>query len=205
MRTLVQFFHPVLEKSRVQSRLLATAETTDGVTVRDGYELYPDFDIDVEAEQAALLEHDVIIIQHPLYWYSTPALYKQWQDLVLEHGWAYGSTGTQLRGKTIFHVVSSGGGVDAYTERGTNEHSLGDFLFPHEQTARMCGMRWLPPFWVGGVHQLADEALEGSARSYGVLLEALVEDRLDLTIASGLPLLNPLVESMAASREVSDG
>ena len=62
----------------------------EGVRLHDLYEAYPDFLIDVEAEQALLLEHDVIVFQHPVYWYSSPAILKEWQDLVLEHGFAYG-------------------------------------------------------------------------------------------------------------------
>ena len=64
-----------------------------GVTFHDLYELYPDFDVQVEQEQELLISHDMIILQHPFYWYSCPPLLKQWIDLVLEHGWAYGKEG----------------------------------------------------------------------------------------------------------------
>ena len=83
-RVLILFAHPVLEKSRVQSELLAQASTVQGITINDLYQSYPDFDIDVEREKDLLLSHDIIIWQHPLYWYSSPAILKQWQDLVLE-------------------------------------------------------------------------------------------------------------------------
>jgi glutathione-regulated potassium-efflux system ancillary protein KefG len=39
---------------------------------------------------------------HLLYWYSTPAILKEWQDLVLEHVFAYGHEGTKLHGKIFF-------------------------------------------------------------------------------------------------------
>ena len=64
--------------------------------------------IDVRAEQELLVSHDVIVSQHPFYWYSSPALLKEWQDLVLEHGWAYGRGGTKLTGKILFNAITAG-------------------------------------------------------------------------------------------------
>src|SRR6188508_1129168 len=108
-RVLVLFAHPVLERSRVNRRLADAIRGLEGVTFRDLYELYPNFSIDVQAEQEQLLAHDVIVFQHPFYWYSCPAIVKEWQDLVLEHGWAYGVGGTQLRGKIWLNAITTGG------------------------------------------------------------------------------------------------
>ncbi|MCU7375699.1 NAD(P)H-dependent oxidoreductase [Paucibacter sp. O1-1] len=71
------------------------------MTINDLYANYPDFLIDVAREQQLCESHDVIIFQHPFYWYSTPAIVKEWLDLVLEHGWAYGKTGTALKDKMV--------------------------------------------------------------------------------------------------------
>ncbi|GHD32464.1 NAD(P)H-dependent oxidoreductase [Halioglobus pacificus] len=98
-RVLVLFAHPSLERSEVNVELLRRSRETEAVTVVDLYEQYPDFRIDVEAEQQRLLEHDVIVFMFPLYWYSTPAILKEWQDLVLEYGFAYGKDGNALHGK----------------------------------------------------------------------------------------------------------
>ena len=98
-RVLVQFAHPAFERSRVHRRLLAHLPRREGITLNDLYEEYPAFDIDVAREQALLLAHDVVVFQHPFFWYSTPPLLKQWEDLVLEHGWAYGREGRALTGK----------------------------------------------------------------------------------------------------------
>src|SRR5512139_1443397 len=119
-RVLVLFAHPALEKSRVHRRLVERARASDGVTFHDLYEAYPDFDVDVKREQALLLAHDAVVLQHPFYWYSTPALVKQWEDLVLEHGWAYGSRGTMLRGKRMLSAITTGGGEAAYRAQGHN-------------------------------------------------------------------------------------
>ena len=87
------------------------------MTIHDLYEVYPTLSIDVKREQALLLEHDVIVFQHPFYWYSCPAILKEWQDLVLEHGWAYGVGGTQLRGKITLNAITTGGPAHAYRPR----------------------------------------------------------------------------------------
>lgn len=89
-RILILFAHPALENSRVNRYLIQAVEGLDSVTVHDLYEMYPDFHIDVKVEQDLLLAHDIIIFHHPFYWYSTPAIMKEWLDLVLEHGFAYG-------------------------------------------------------------------------------------------------------------------
>src|SRR5262249_5428870 len=108
-RILILFAHPVLERSRVNRRLLAAVRDLADVTVHDLYEAYPTLYIDAKREQRLLVDHDVIVFQHPFYWYSCPALLKEWQDLVLEHGWAYGHGGTQLRGKITFNAITTGG------------------------------------------------------------------------------------------------
>ncbi len=87
---LILFAHPALEKSRVNRQLIRSIHGLDGVTIHDLYETYPDFNIQVKAEQDLLLAHDIIVFHHPFYWYSSPALLKEWQDLVLEYGFAYG-------------------------------------------------------------------------------------------------------------------
>jgi glutathione-regulated potassium-efflux system ancillary protein KefG len=106
-----------------------------------------------------LLQHPVVIWQHPLFWYSGPALLKQWQDLVLEHGWAYGRQGHALDGKKIFKTITSGGEMDAYQVDGLQRSTIKDFLLPFERTAQLCRMIYLPPFWVHGTHKLNHEQI----------------------------------------------
>ncbi len=164
MRILILFAHPALEKSRLHRRLIHDLPDLPGLTFHDLYEEYPTFDIDVTREQALLTAHDLIILQHPMYWYSTPALLKQWQDLVLEHGWAYGSTGKALHGKRMLNLITSGGTEAAYQPQGYNRFTVRQFLAPIEQTARLCGMEYLPPYVIHGTHRM-DEAAIGRARA----------------------------------------
>jgi glutathione-regulated potassium-efflux system ancillary protein KefG len=174
---LILFAHPRYENSNVQQRLARAAQQTPGVTFRDLYELYPDFDIDIRQEQQLLLAHDVLVLQHPFYWYSSPPMLKQWIDLVLEHGWAYGRTGKALAGKKMFNAVSTGGTREAYQPGGFNRFTVSQFLTPFEQTARLCNMEYLPPFVVHGTHRATPEEIEAAGRQYGNLLEGLAAGR----------------------------
>jgi glutathione-regulated potassium-efflux system ancillary protein KefG len=179
-RILLLFAHPAFERSRVHRRLLGAVADLPGVTLHDLYESYPDFDIDVPREQQLLAAHDVVVLQHPLFWYSTPALVKQWEDLVLEHGWAYGSGGTALRGKRLLSAISTGGPEPAYRREGLNRFTVRQLLAPLEQTARLCGMEYLPPFLVYGTHRLEEDRIEARGADYRRLLEALRDDEVDL-------------------------
>ncbi|MEM9554728.1 MAG: NAD(P)H-dependent oxidoreductase [Acidobacteriota bacterium] len=195
-RVLVLFAHPALEKSRVNRRLLSAVRDLRGVTVHDLYEAYPFFDIHVEREQELLAAHDVVVLQHPFFWYSTPALVKEWLDLVLEHGWAYGSEGTALRGKLLLSAISTGGREDAYCAEGVNRFTIRQLLAPIEQTARLCGMDYLPPFVVHGALGMISETLERHAHDYRRLLEDLRDGRCHLDAARDWPRLNADLERL---------
>jgi len=190
---LLLFAHPALEKSRVNRFLLEAVQSLDFVTVNDLYERYPAFDIDVEREQALLLQHEYIILQHPFYWYSAPPLVKQWLDLVLEHGWAYGQHGTALAGKKMLSVITCGGQREAYTETGRNRYGVRQFLLPFEQTARLCNMAYLPPFVVHGTLHLAEPGVQRAVQQYRTALSLLAGDQLDWQSARPLDYLNELL------------
>jgi glutathione-regulated potassium-efflux system ancillary protein KefG len=187
---LVLFAHPAIQKSRVNRVLADAVRELPGVTFHDLYEAYPDFAIDVRREQELLVAHDVVIFHHPFFWYSTPAILKEWQDLVLEHGWAYGSKGAALRGKTMLNVITTGGREEAYRPEGHNRFTMRQLLAPLEQTARLCGMEYLSPFVAHGTHRMDQDAIEAHAKDYRTLLEALRERRLDLEAAADLSRIN---------------
>lgn len=198
-RVLVLFAHPALEKSRVNRVLIRDLERLAGVTFRDLYEVYPDFGIDVKREQRLLTNHDAVVFQHPMFWYSTPAILKEWQDLVLEHGWAYGSEGTALAGKLWLSVVTTGGRETAYSVGGYNRFTIRELLRPLEQTAVLCGMRFLPPFVVHGTHGMERTAMEGHAADYRRVLTSLRDGTLDLHQLDGLVRLNADLDSIIPS------
>ena len=97
---------PASGKSQVNRKLMDAANETGDVTVVDEYAAYPDFKINVEHEQELIETHDRIVLQFPFYWYSSPALLKQWEDDVIKAGWAYGG-GRALEGKEFMLAVST--------------------------------------------------------------------------------------------------
>ncbi|MDD7911628.1 NAD(P)H-dependent oxidoreductase [Pseudovibrio exalbescens] len=180
-KVLILYGHPRNDRSEMNLPMSAIARSLDGVTLVDLYAEYPTFDISVEKEQQRLLDHDIVAFQHPLYWYSVPALLKEWQDLVLEHGFAYGSHGTALAGKLFFNAVTCGASRSAYRHDGAYRRELRDLLAPFEETARLCKMRFLPPFEIyASGHAREDGRLEKHLADYHRLLVALVNDRVDL-------------------------
>lgn len=187
MRILVLFAHPAQRKSSINVAMAATARALEGVTFVDLYAEYPRFSVDVDREQRRLMEHDVIVFQFPVFWYSTPALLKQWQDLVLEYGFAYGPNGKMLAGKHTLACVTTGGSRSDYTEVGGNRRVLEQFLYPLEQTATLCGMEYLPPFVLFSANHLDDDSAQQHIQSYPRLLTALRDERFDLTGVRLLP------------------
>jgi len=178
-RVLLLFAHPLLEKSRVHVELLKIAGTIKGVTVNDLYENYPEFDIDLPREKELLLNNDIVIFQHPFYWYSAPPILKQWQDVVLEHNWAYGKKGFALAGKKAFNIFTSGAGEETYNENGFNKYPIQQFLRPFERTIELCNMSYWPPFWISGVHRIDPAGIKIYAEKYKALLLSLTNDLYD--------------------------
>jgi glutathione-regulated potassium-efflux system ancillary protein KefF len=166
---LVLVAHPELEQSRANRRLIDAAlalQRGGRVAVRDLYALYPDYLIDVDAEQAALAAARLVVWQHPVRWYGMPPLLKLWCDEVLAFGWAYGPGGEALRGKDVWLVASTGGADDSYRPDGYNRYFFDAFLPPYEQTAALCGMRFLPPLVLHGAHRASDAELAAHATTY---------------------------------------
>lgn len=172
-KVLILFAHPKFEQSRTNKHLVKEVRDMEGVTFHDLYENYPDFHIDITSEKKLLENHDVIVWHHPFYWYSCPPLMKQWIDLVLEFGWAYGPNGNALEGKKCFQIITTGGTEKVYCSEGKNVYSINEFLRPFEQTARLCGMHYLTPFAVMGTHRLSQENLDNYARQYRKIVEYL--------------------------------
>ena len=174
-----------------------------GVTFHDLYEQYPDFFIDVKAEQELLRTHEVLIFQHPFYWYSVPALVKEWQDHVLQYGFAYGEGGVALRGKTMLNVLTTGGPEDSYRAESKNCFTVRQLLSPFEQTARQCGMEYLPPCVFHGTDVLAEAELANVGAEYSRLVTALREGTLDGLAARNQERLNANLDRVIINRSAA--
>lgn len=164
--------HPQMEHSRINRRLMREArrlpasEASPLIVVRDLYSLYPDYLIDVAEEQALLANARLIVWQHPIHWYSMPPLMKLWVDDVLSFGWAYGPGGIALRGKDLWLVATTGGPAESYHPGSYNRYFFDDFLPPYEQTANLCGLRFLPPLLLHGAHRAEEAEVEAHLAVY---------------------------------------
>ncbi len=183
-RVIVYYAHPGHRYSRANAAMGEQATKVAGITHVDLYAQYPRYKIDVEREQARLLDHDVILFQFPLFWYSPPSLIKEWQDLVLEHGFAYGQGGDRLRGKTMMLALTTAGPAEAYTPEGYQNFPLRSFLTPLEQTARLCKMRFAAPYVLhGALRAQKGDGITQHAQGYGTLLTAIRDDHYDFDTA----------------------
>lgn len=182
-KILINFAHPSLSKSKINKALLTSLQGVEDVTVNNLYAEYPDFLIDVKREQALCESHDIIIFQHPFYWYSAPSIIREWQDLVLEHGWAYGSKGKALEGKYFMHAITAGGDDVTYQKEGYNQHTIADLLSPFRATINLCKGIWLPPFMVMGVHRgLPEDKVRYYSEEYRRTIIALRDNTLNFDI-----------------------
>lgn len=168
---VVYFAHLDIERSVINRTLSKAVRDLPNVNFRDLHELYPDFFIDVATEQAILRAADLIVFQHPIYWYAAPAIFKHFQDTVLLHGFAYGPEGTALHGKDFLLAVSTGAPVEEYAPGGIHHYPFEELIRPIEQMARFCGMRFLPPLVLHGGHSLRQDVIEAQATKYRRLLE----------------------------------
>jgi glutathione-regulated potassium-efflux system ancillary protein KefF len=162
---LVIAAHPQLAESRVTRQLLRRLAELDParVAVHDVYARYPDYFIDVAAEQKALVEARLVVWLHPIHWYSMPPMMKLWLDDVFAFGWAYGPGGDRVRGRDLWLVASTGGPEDAYRPDGYNRYFFDAFMHPYDQTAALVGMRWLPPLVLHGAHRVTDAEVRAHA------------------------------------------
>lgn len=162
--------HPYPQRSRACAALLSAIAGLESVEVRSIYDLYPDFDIDVAAEQAALERAKLVVWLHPLYWYTVPGMMKHWFDVVLLGGWAHGPGGSALEGKECLWVATTGD-VQKYAVEAPHAHPFEAFVPVVEQTARYCGMKWLEPFVLHDSHEIDDEHMARAGRKLAGRLE----------------------------------
>jgi len=196
-KILILFAHPAFHKSMINNALIGAVRGLENVTINELYENYPDFFIDVEKEKKLLMEHDIIVWHHPFYWYSAPAILKEWMDLVLQHGFAYGRTGRALHGKWVMSAVSTGGRQEVYTETGSHHYSVNEFLIPFKQSATLCRMRYLPPFVTHGAHTITSAELNRQAARYRKVITGLRDEKYHENDFENIEYFNHLTTSNA--------
>jgi len=144
--------HPDLKNSVANKTILdEISAQCPQVEIRKLCELYPDYQFDIKAEQAALEKADVIVFACPMHWYGVPGLLKLYIDKVMEHGWAYGSQGTALAGKAFIVSLTTGAPEVAYSATGVMGHTVEEFSFPLKAFAALCKLDFKQLFTVGGM------------------------------------------------------
>lgn len=168
---VVYFAHLDIERSLINRTLRNAVSSLPYVNFRDLHELYPDFFIDTATEQTLLCNADLIVFQHPIYWYAAPAIFKHFQDTVLLQGFAYGDGGDALQGKDFLLVASTGAPAEQYQHAGIHHYTFEELIRPIEQSARFCGMQFLPPLVLHGGYELSQDMIDAHADRYRHMLE----------------------------------
>lgn len=168
-KVLVNIVHPNLVESRVNKALIEELGSLNNVTVNDLYKTYSDFKIDEKKEQALLLEHDVIVFQFPMYWFSSPALLKEWLDVVLAYDFAYGSK-YMLEGKSLVIATSAGASKEEYD---SFDNGIEAFLFPFFGTANYTKMKYEKPFITYETYILKENELKELGVKYSRYIQEL--------------------------------
>ncbi|SDD39266.1 NAD(P)H-dependent oxidoreductase [Kordiimonas lacus] len=176
-RALVLFAHPNPQRSRLNRHLILAARQVPEVAVHDLYEMYPDMHINVAHEQEALVQADLVVFQFPIYWFSAPAILKEWQDSVLTKGFAFGAGGTALKGKHFMLAVTTGGDAASYAETRPHGAPMSAYLRPFEQTASFCGMRLVTPYICHGVGQITPADIKGEAERFTAAIRRRVMEK----------------------------
>lgn len=113
--------------------------------------LYPDFQIDVAAEQAKLLEADIIVLQYPIFWYHMPSIMERWMEETFQHGFSHGTDGDKLKGKKVIASFTSGSPEEAYQKDGDLGYDVEDLLPPIKLTCKLTQMDFAGYVYTGGV------------------------------------------------------
>ena len=95
--------------------------------------LYPDFKIDVDAEQQRLLKADIIVLQFPIF------------------GFSHGSTGNKLKGKKMILSFTTGAPQEMYSHKGAMGYTIEEFLPCYKATCNLCQMEFAGYIYTGGV------------------------------------------------------
>jgi len=168
-KVLVILAHDDMKISRVNKRFALELEDCDNVEIRDIKNLYPDYKINVEAEQEAIRKADKIVFQFPMFWFNAPSILKEWMDKVYSLGFAFdvtkdGYERRELNGKEFMLAVSMGGHEAAYAGE---YKSVDECLTPYIYTSKFCGMKVVESFYTyRAMQNLSDEKLEELAPQF---------------------------------------
>lgn len=148
--------HPDWQHSAANKAIAdAFAQTMPEAVISNLGVLYPDFNIDVTAEQRKLLQADIIILQFPFMWYGAPSIMHRWMEDVLSYGFAFGQGGNKLAGKHIILSFTTGTPTPAYEFGALQTFPVDFFLPPYVALANRCGMHYSGQTYTTGINTMA--------------------------------------------------
>ncbi|WP_429970415.1 NAD(P)H-dependent oxidoreductase [Fructilactobacillus sp. Tb1] len=142
MKTLVIVSHPEYHDSGTQGFLKRATEGLENVT---WHYLSESEQLDITAEQKLLMQHDRIIFQFPMYWYSAPATLKKWEDDVLTRAFTFKNEKGMLAGKEFGIVTTLGYPEKDFQAGATEGFSISEILVPYRALAHRAGMKFMSP------------------------------------------------------------
>jgi len=151
--------HPNLDEESFSNRIILEC-LTNFLPKADIVRLdraHTHYEFDISLEQERLKKADVIVFQFPMFWYGLPALMKKYIDDVFAHGFAYGSTGTYLKDKTLLVSFTTGGAESDYRYDGEQRYPIEDFLPFLKNLAWYCDMQWGGIVYSGGLMYLPNQ------------------------------------------------
>lgn len=176
MKTLVIVTHPDIGKSVINKRWIEEMNKyPERFFVHQLHQVYPDDEIDVQAEQRLVEQFDKIVFQFPYYWFNCPHLLKKWLDQVLIHGWAYGSkSGYKMQGKKIVLAISLGVEQDELSQSGIYKYPLDELTRPFELSFEYVKAIYHPPFaFYGMEYNVSDAHIEQGVELYMKFLDLM--------------------------------
>lgn len=146
---LIILGHPDLNTSVANKTIVEEVSKSNvkDLEIRNLTALYPNFDIDAQQEQEALLKHNVIIFQYPFYWYNMTPILKKWFDVVFEYQFAFGSQGDKLKNKYFLPSITVGSHESKYRSLKMHNFRILEFCKNLEQTALLAQMNYIDPLF----------------------------------------------------------
>lgn len=134
MKTLIINAHPTPEQSHTQSFFKEVVTSLENVSYIELTKNLPKLE--------ELLNYQRIIFQFPVYWYSSPAILKQWMDNTFFSG------DSRLSGVELGIVAIFGVSQSQYQAGGKEKYTPSEMLRPFEMLSNHLNMIYLPPFSV---------------------------------------------------------
>lgn len=177
---LIILAHPNFHKSLANKTIIEELQKSNlDIEIRNIHNLYPDYKIDIKAEQEALVRHQTVVFQSPFYWLNLPAILKHWFDEVFQYQFAYGSNGDKLKGKNFVPSLTVGASEEEYKITGKHHLRIYEFLKNVEQTAYYAQMNYINPICLYGTSlamSYAEDEMRDKAKQHSQkLIERLYE------------------------------